>query len=121
MTKDDELKAIADALDVLLASIISDRALYPRDVNRSWPADEGGARFVPESPAQAVVFNVMENPREGAFTMAIRALGDRLHELGGLAAMGAALDEMAERRPEQAEQRESILDARWSGIGSWMS
>lgn len=120
MNQEQELRAIHDALDILLASIIADRALKPRRPKLELDGKEL-AGILPETRAHGMTLDLLENPREGAFTIAIKALGERLHEIDGMRAMGAALEAMEDRDPEHAERRCSILDHRWSGIGNWMS
>jgi len=122
MTSNEEERAICDALDVLLGSIIADRAMKPLrpGPSRSFTREDLD-RLVGSSPAQAAALALLDNPREGAFTMALKALGERLHEIGGMRAMQQALDDVTERDPENEGRRTAILDQRWSGIGSWMA
>lgn len=69
------------------------------------------------TPAGRYVDDLERDPVRGALTYAVRQLGKRLYEIGGLQAMQDACDRVAELDQSNWGRRTSVMDARWDGIG----
>jgi hypothetical protein len=61
---------------------------------------------------------LLRNPVGEACRMAIRKLGKRLYELGGLQLMTDVCDRVGDMDQAHSGQRIDIMDKRWDGIGS---
>lgn len=117
-----ELEKIEDALHRLLqAATEADRApplTPPRGpISASVLALEAVDRITSWTPAQRDAAALFMNPVAEALRLAVRTLGERLHEIGGQQLMTEVLDRVAERDPEHWGRRVSIMDHRWDGIG----
>ncbi len=120
-----EVSGIKHALDALL-TVATDRAL----ARRFTPSQEGGLRgfifseclaLFEASEAQRKAADLIRDPIGEAVRVAVRVLGKRLHELGGMDLMTTVLDEVAQLDRANEPRRETIMDRRWDGIGSWAS
>lgn len=80
--------------------------------------DEVAARAT-FTEAQRFAVDLERDPVREALCYAVRQLGKRLHELGGMDAMRAACDRQ-EDEPD-GMRRVSVIDARWDGIGHWFA
>lgn len=122
-----EAAQIEAALDVLLSALIE------ADKNPAW-------RLIPPrgpvsvaalaheyvdslswTPAQRKVGGLVGHPVSAALREAIHDIGVRLHEIGGMKLMHDAMNRAVDRDPAYASRRMAIIDARWDGIGNWMS
>lgn len=73
--------------------------------------------FLHSTPAQRSAQALFDNPVGEAVRVSIRALGKRLHEIGGVNLMSEVLVRAAEKDPAHLGHREDIMDKRWDGIG----
>jgi hypothetical protein len=119
-----EVQGIEDALDVLLtAAKASEDEIYERDRHKpdrfkSWSIGDIHRHWDATPPTQRKVEDLIANPVGQACRLGIVILGKRLHEIGGLSAMSAACDNVAERHSSRWWGfRMSVMDARWDGIG----
>lgn len=119
-----EVEKIEDALDQLLTTAIrtdQDRAREP-DYDRPPVSlrDSVAAyveRLTASTPAQRRAHDFLDRPVGEALRQAIRILGERLFEVGGLKLMSDVLYRVAERDRVQEHRRIGIMDRRWDGIG----
>lgn len=115
VTKDDEVRGIKAALNVLVSAIIEDRQTPRGDGTfRSVPFEELGNW----TGAQLVTEGLIRSPKESAYGLGVRALGKRLNELGGGNLMLEVCEEVAGMDARWESSRASIIDHRWDGIGS---
>lgn len=114
MTKEHEISGITTALDVLLTEI-SFRHIRERRGSGLRPLP---ITPLPESEAAYRVEQLVEDPIGAALRMAIRHLGERLHELGGISLMQEVCAEVAAKDPPNEQHRTTVMDRRWDGIGA---
>lgn len=117
MTPEEEIAGIERALDALLSHAVElderPKGYQSKDA-MTWSEIMAN---MPGSEAAYLARGLIENPVLEALRQAVRALGERLFELGGLALMTDALDRVAELNADQADYRSAIMDRRWDGIG----
>lgn len=120
-----EIAGISSALHALL-TVVTDDAFIKRF--RGHRDEEGLAltmaealKFLDQTRLERTAADLVRDPIGEALKGAVRQLGERLHELGGLDLMLNVLDDVADRDPRFQARRTSIMDHRWSGIGSWVS
>ena len=115
-----EIDGIKYALDELL------RAAVEAKPRRSQPCEPISAsvlarytieRLIDCTEAERKAGDLILNPVGEATRQAIRTLGKRLYELGGLDLMQRVLDDVAEIDPRNEGRRIGIMDHRWDGIG----
>jgi hypothetical protein len=119
-TADQEVAGIEDALDALLTV-----ALDPARPGRySWRSDgprafnfQSVAEILAKTRAQSHAEQIIRDPVGETARMGVRALGERLHEIGGLELMQRVLDDVADRDKPNWGRRTSIMDNRWDGVG----
>lgn len=78
---------------------------------------EAVTRMSDWTQAQRDAEELFANPVSTALRTAVRVLGKRLYEIGGMKLMSDVLDRVADRDPEMSGRRECIMDHRWDGIG----
>lgn len=66
----------------------------------------------------AMLFTDKRNER---IAKAIQALGEELHEIGGITAMHDAMMDVGDRSPDQEIWRDGALNVLWDGIGTWLA
>lgn len=118
-----EAQKIEDALDTLLSAIIK-HDLRPRPEepwNLTMYSAGDLAREAIENLARTeegrFAHRLFNDPVRAALVHAVRRLGKRLFEIGGLQAMQDACDRVSERDPRNWDRRTNIMDKRWDGIG----
>lgn len=115
MSNEAEIASIADALDNILIAL----ADHPRPRGRLRMLTYEDLAATTEHAE--VAEEIIADPVGRSLRLGIEALGERLHEIGGLKAMGAVMTDVVARRPEQEAQRTDIIDKRWDGIGEWLA
>jgi len=114
-----EVDQIVGALDALL-----DHQAELREARREHSRKVSVSQTIDAMLAGEVAFaagKIVADPIAEAISMAAYKLGERLNEIGGMAAMSDALVAVCEAAPDQAYWREGYLDRRWSGIGEWQA
>jgi hypothetical protein len=117
----EEIQGIEDALDALLTLAKEDadhRAATRPDqgsVYKIWTIAELIDYSTKASKAEQLATEIVKDPIGRVCRLGIRALGERLFEIGGTQAMEDTLDRVAERR--DWGWRMSVCDARWDAIG----
>ncbi len=118
-----ELATIHASLDALLGAICEiDTKPRTRPLGRARPASEWAADVMAEfamSEAQRFASRLSREPVREALCHAVRQLGRRLHEIGGIGAMHDAMGYVEDADPRNASRRAGILDKRWDGVGGW--
>lgn len=71
----------------------------------------------PTTPAERFCLELSDDPVRYALRAAVRKCGKRLHELGGLKAMGEVCDRQEDR--PAGMRRIGIIDKWFDGIGGW--
>jgi hypothetical protein len=116
-----EVAGIEDALHILLTTAIdidNERASRPRpvpDLSTFKVYTIGQLADLVGTKGKAG--DIIKNPVGIACRMAVKVLGQRLYEIGGLQLMEEALDRVAERDERWFGRRVDIMDKRWDGIG----
>lgn len=122
MTRDEEIEGLTLALDRLLTALEVEAEKSSGDKSPPRSASEILSDIAtPRTPTEIAARRIIADPIGRALRMALYAVGERLHELGGLVLMGEALAAAAALKPEVESWRESVLDHAWSGIGDWMA
>lgn len=118
MTLRDEFDGIVVALDALLAAIKDDNERHRGDLTT--PRSAGSMDWTwEETELELSAYDLIRNPVGQALRNAIKLLGERLHERGGIGLMREALDGACTLNAADEGWREAILDRLWSGIGAW--
>lgn len=118
-----EIQEIEASLDAILTAITlhdeKPRTDGPR-VFKTYSIDELMKEF-DENQARTeegrFAHKLRRDPVREALCYALRRLGKRLHEIGGLNAMIEACDRVADMDERRWGKRTSIMDHRWDGIG----
>ena len=120
-----ELQEVERSLDFLITAII-DLDTGPK---RHLPPQLGPMSIAelakeyrwdaPTTEAERFALKVRYDPVREALCFAVRRLGQRLHELGGLSAMRGACDRQEDF--PHGMHRVSIIDKRFDGIGDWIA
>ncbi|AWB26202.1 hypothetical protein DA075_35630 (plasmid) [Methylobacterium currus] len=113
-----DVRAAELALDKLLSAIIAHDAT--RDQEPRGPIKATPFWFVSlddAALAQAAFDELVRDPIHYALRHGVKRLGRELHRLGGLDAMSAAIDRVADMDPRHSGRRVSIMDSAWNGIG----
>jgi len=118
-----EAAQIEAALDALLTAAIKadrDRSLMPErgPVSAGAMIGEALERRATWTPAQEAAHDLLRRPVAWALRNAVRTLGKRLFEIGGLKLMSAVCDRVSALDPANEGRRAGIIDHRWDGIGS---
>lgn len=120
-----EVEGIKHALHALL-TVATDRQLIRR--HKPPQKDEGPKpvsfdvmKLFEQTSAERTAATLILDPIGESVRNSVVVLGERLHELGGSKLMIDVLDDVAERDPANHARRVSIMDHRWSGIGSWVA
>ena len=72
--------------------------------------------------ALGLVLDQLESDRGSeVLRAAVKGIGVVLAANGGLGLMSRVMDIVLDQKPEQETWREGMIDARWSGVGGWMS
>jgi hypothetical protein len=66
---------------------------------------------------ESAVDHIIASPIEGAYLLAIRKIGERVFQQGGMARMHYVCDQVVNMDGTNPGLRASILDAHWNGIG----
>lgn len=106
------------ALDKLLSAIITHDAA--QDQEPRGPIKATPFRFVSlddAALAQAAFDELVRDPIHYALRQGVKRLGRELHRLGGLDAMGAAIERVADMDLRHSGRRMSIMDSAWNGVG----
>lgn len=120
-----EAQQIEAALDALVSAAVANLRETPLIPERGpvsvaegideWMALLGG------TVAQRQANRLLQRPVSGALRTAIRLLGERLHEIGGMALMHDVCARVSASDPRNEALRVGIIDHRWDGIGEWHS
>jgi hypothetical protein len=122
-----EVQVIDRTLDILMDEIIAIDAgqRNPRNLPPH-PGAQSIAQIADEyrwdqktTNAERFVLKLKYDPVREALTHAVRQIGKRLHEIGGMPAMREALEKQEDR--PSGYRRICILDHRWDGIGEWVA
>lgn len=119
----EEVQVIEDSLDFLLSAIeLTDVVeLRPRKDFTAQSFDEVVTEFTEKmgwSKVRRAADTLYRDPVGEALRNGVRALGERLFEIGGLEAMQDVCDRVAERHDgRHGGARLGIMDHRWDGIG----
>lgn len=118
-----EVDRIEDALDNLLtAAMEADRkpALLPEQGPVSAAVSVGRViEALDWTQARRQADRLLDRPVPTALRLAVRTLGRRLDEIGGMKLMGDVLDRVAARAPAQEGRRIGIIERAWDGVGRW--
>jgi hypothetical protein len=116
-----ETQGIADALDAVLSAIIEERAARKTaEGDYGWPSVPTVGKL--KTRDQSRIERIAANARLGSLYLAVYWIGLQLHGAGmSSAQMADFLDEVCARHPESHGRRAAIVDARWNGIGEWLS
>lgn len=117
-----EVQQIEASLDTLLAAIILHdqrprteplefKSYSLADLSREFEEDQA------RTEEGRFAHRLRDDPVRAALCYAVRRLGKRLYEVGGLEAMTDACDRVAEMDEAHWGKRTSIMDHRWNGIG----
>jgi hypothetical protein len=116
-----EVHKIEDALDAILGAIVKldekPRQLRAGDLKSLDMAAILSEIAIPRTRDESFARKIAREPVREALCYAVRRLGKRLHEIGGLTAMQNACDRVGGRDERRWGQRVSIMDARWDGVG----
>lgn len=113
--QDFDVETIKAALDAVLTELLEEREMTPRTA-RPRTAVEG----LP-SRDESMFADLANAPREFALTLAVRWIGERLHEAGyNFGQMGKIAEEVAAARGSYA-RRINVIDKKWNGIGGWVA
>lgn len=113
-----DVRSAEAALDKLLSAIIAHDTA--RDREACGPIKATAFRFVSlddAALAQAAFDDLVRDPIRYSLRQGVKRLGRELHRLGGLDAMSAAIERVADMDPRHAGRRGSIMDSAWNGIG----
>lgn len=120
-----DVQQVEAALDALLTAILAMREESVRPprgpVQAGTLAVEYVHRLESWTPAQRAAERLLSRPVNIALRDAVRTLGVRLHEMGGVKLMTDACYRVAEADPSTTGRRLSVVDAQWDGIGDWIS
>lgn len=108
---DQEAQAIVEALDMILNEIT--RREPPE--RRKWPNERA------LDPTSVLARDICNDPIGRSLRLGITALGERLHDKGGMPLMHEVLEAVVALDDANANQRTNILDKRWDGVGHWMA
>lgn len=112
MTPEEETHALAVALKTLAKTAYQRFSVAPP--REDTLSERGGAW----TPARAQTSEILHDPLLGAYRVAIQSVGERLFEIGGVAAMGTAIDHALDGLDGDEESYvEGLIDHRWDGIG----
>lgn len=122
-TIETEAQKIEAALDALVSAAVAnlnERPVVPDrgPISAADAAAETIASF-DWTPAQRRAHDLLSRPVSRALRQAIRALGERLFEIGGMSLMHDVCDRVSMADPRNEARRAGIIDHRWGGIGSW--
>lgn len=119
----EEVQVIEDCLDYLLSATEHpdlDRLRPPKSF-KAESFEEVTTKFTEKlrwTKVRRAADELYGDPVGRALRRAIRALGERLHEIGGTQAMEDACDRVAERHEGRyGGRRLGIMDHAWNGIG----
>ena len=118
MTKDAEIAAIKDALTTLIDACIDHRRAGSPGSQRAGTVTAADINLA-DSEAKEAAEAIVQDPIGESLRASVGWLGERLHEIGGLAAMQDALEAAASAKGDgQYSARVDIMDKRWNGIGA---
>jgi hypothetical protein len=116
-TPEQEIMWIEEALVELLREIVRQEKRGNRPPSRhgfvAYDINELGSR----SSLYWEVSHVVDHPVREACALAIRRLGQRLHEMS--ADMMEVHDHVVERTRKYQDYWSMLLDKRWNGVGDW--
>ena len=121
MSKQMESVQIETALEALLLAAAIHTEQNPRQTQAS-PANDAANSLIAQldwTPAQVIAHDLCVDPVGVSLRRGVRALAERLFEIGGNHAMADALDAILERHPEHQARMEAVADRQFSGIGNW--
>lgn len=117
----EEIAGIENALDTLVAAMVEqDCRPRPAGVVKTFQRlslTDITSHFDETTPAQRVAEALVANPVREAMARAVRDLGKRLHEIGGMELMSDVCQRVADRDDANWGRRTDILDKRWDGVG----
>lgn len=116
-----EAQMIEAALDALVSAAVAnlnEASLVPErgPVSLADMAHEFSASLE-WTPAQRTANDLVQRPVSRALRQGIRALGERLFEIGGMALLHDVCDRVSASDPRHEARRAGIIDKRWDGIG----
>lgn len=76
-----------------------------------------GAEQAARTPAGRFTHNLAADPVRAALKHAVRQIGKRLYEIGGIEALRDACERIADLDPPNWGKRTDIMDKTWDGIG----
>ena len=116
MSRDEVIAGIEAALDALLGAIAEARPRKGGTYSAGQLAASGLDRFS-QTKAQQDAEDLIADPVGRALRNGVRRLGERLHELGGVAKMQDVLDQVSEKDEARLTWRMDVMDKCWDGIG----
>lgn len=119
-----EAQQIEAALDVLVSAAVANLHERPLTPERDIRADVAIGEWLDSlewTEAQRRASRLLQRPISAAVRLAVRVLGERLYEIGGMALMHDVCERVSAADPRNEARRAGIIDHRWSGIGNWHS
>jgi hypothetical protein len=113
--QDFDVETIRAALDAVLTELMEERERSPREQRQRTPVDGLPSRD------ESMFADLAHAPREFALTLAVRWIGERLHEAGyNVGEMGKIAEDVAAARGSYG-RRINVIDKKWNGIGGWVA
>ncbi len=123
-----ERQAIEASLDTILRAITDHDRERQDALPLAKPRIFSAADLVSEAradaqrtPAARYTRRLAPDPVRAALKHAVRQIGQRLYEIGGMEALQDACERVADLDPANWGTRTDIIDKTWDGIGDWFA